>query len=128
MADPISDLFIRLKNAQKAGKESVQIPYSKFKHEIAKVLERGGWVKQVERKGKRIRKFLEIQLGYKDDQPKIKGVRMISKPSRRLYASRQNVPGSRHGGMVILTTSKGVMSSREARQAGLGGQLIVEIW
>ncbi len=128
MADPISDLFIRIKNAQKAGKESVQIPYSKFKHEIAKVLERGGWVKQVERKGKRIRKFLEIQLGYKDDQPKVGGVKMISKPSRRLYTSRQNLPRPHHGGMVILTTSKGVMSSKEALQAKLGGQLIAEIW
>lgn len=126
--DPISDMFIRIKNAQKAGQESVQIPYSKFKHEIAKVLEREGWIRQTERKGKRIRKFLEIQLIYKEGQPLVREVKLISKPSRRIYASRQNLPKPHHGGLVILTTSKGVMSSGEASKAKIGGQILAEVW
>lgn len=126
--DPISDMFIRIKNAQKAGQESVQIPYSKFKHEIAKVLERGGWVKQTERKGKRIRKFLEIQLSYKEGVPLVREVKLISKPSRRLYAPQQNLPQSRHGGLIVMTTSQGVMSSKEAAKAKVGGQVIAEVW
>lgn len=122
--DPISDMFIRLKNAQRAGHEAVQIPYSKFKHEIAKVLEREGFVGAIERKGKRIRKTLEIKLAQKG----IEDVRLLSKPSRRLYASYKDISRSKHGGIIIISTSKGVMSAENARKEKAGGELIAEVW
>lgn len=127
--DPISDMFIRIKNAQIAGHETVQFGYSKFKHEIAKALERKGLVSAVERKGKRVKKTLEMKLFYKKDgDPAIHNVALISKPSRRLYAAYKELRPSRHGGMIVLSTPKGVFSSEEARREKVGGELIAEIW
>lgn len=126
--DPISDMLIRIKNAQKAGHETVQIPYSKFKHEIAKVLEEHKMVKASERKGKRVRKFLEVELVYADEEPAIHEVRLISKPSRRFYSPLKKIPKPRHGGLIILSTPKGVMCEEKARKEKVGGELIAEVW
>ena len=126
--DPISDMFIRIKNAQKAGHETVQIPYAKFKYEIAMVLERSGFVGKVEKKGKRIKKTMEMELLYQNETPIINGVKIISKPSRRLYISCKDIKQSRHGGIIILSTPQGVMTNTEARKAKVGGQLIAEVW
>lgn len=126
--DPISDMFIRIKNAQKAGHSALQLPYSKFKHEIAKVLENSGFVGKIERKGKKVRKTLEIELNDEEKKLIVHDVRLLSKPSRRLYASHDKLPLSRHGGIVIVSTSKGVMSALEAKKAKIGGQLIAEVW
>ncbi len=126
--DPISDMFIRIKNAYKAGHEAVQIPYSKFKHEIAKTLERAGLTGEIERKGKRVRKTLEIKLKYKEEEAAINDIKLISKPSRRLYASYKDLVKPRHGGIVVLSTPKGVMTSQEARKDKVGGELIAEVW
>ncbi len=121
-------MFIRIKNAQKAGHEAVQIPYSKFKHEIAKTLERAKFVGDVERKGKRVRKTLEVALLYTDGAPTVHEVKIISRPSRRLYAPHKDLRPPRHGGVLVLSTPKGVMTSEEARKAKVGGQLIAEVW
>lgn len=126
--DPISDMFIRIKNAQKAGHELVKIPYSKFKHDIAKALERSCYLGKTERRGKRARKILEMELLYKDENPVISGVRLLSKPSRRLYISYKNLSKPRHGGVILLTTPKGIMTDKEARKEKVGGQLLAEVW
>ena len=126
--DPISDMFIRIKNAQKAGHESVLIPYSKFKHEIIKALERAGYVGRAERKGKRVKKNLEVGLLYKDEIPTVSNVKLLSTPSRRLYISYNDLRPARHGGISLLTTPKGVLSGKEARKEKVGGQLLAEIW
>ena len=130
MTDPTSDMFIRIKNAQKAGHETVQLPYSKFKYEILKVLERSGWVGSIERKGKRVKKILEVTLLYAGEGgvPLIGGVSLISKPSRRIYSSYKEIRPAKHGGVVIISTSKGLMTTMEAKKAKLGGQLITEVW
>jgi len=125
--DPISDMFIRIKNATKAGKDSVQTPYSKYRYAIARVLEREGWVGSMERKGKKIRKTLEVKLNPKNSL-RLKEVKLISKPSRRLYTPYKGIPKARHGGILLISTSKGVMSGEEAKKAKLGGELIAEIW
>lgn len=119
-------MLIRIKNAERAGQASVLIPYSKFKHEIAKALERAGWLGGVERKGKRVRKSLEVHLS--GGKSVIRNVRLISKPSRRLYAPFRKIPRSGRGGIVIVTTPKGVLTDREARKEKTGGQLIAEVW
>ena len=128
MNDPISDMLIRIKNAQAAKHEAVRIPYSLLKHEIAKALERSGMVGASERKGKRVRKILELQLRYPEGTPAIKEVRLISKPSRRLYASYRDLYRAPRGGVILLTTPRGVLSSVEARKQKVGGQLIAEVW
>lgn len=128
MADPIADMFIRIKNAHRAGRVSVHIPYSKFKHEIAHMLKRAGMVAAVERKGKRVKKTLEITLKDRRDPQAFHDVAVLSTPSRRLYAPHGKLHPASRGGIVILSTSRGVMSEKEARKAKVGGQLIAEVW
>ncbi len=126
--DPISDMFIRIKNAYRAGHESVQIPYSKFRQEIVKALERAGFVGKLERKGKRVRKVLDVTLKYHKDEPALHGVRFISKPSRRLYVAHRGLRPARRGGAVFITTSKGLLTSEEAKKEKVGGEMIAEVW
>lgn len=125
--NPIADMLIRIKNASRAGQETVLIPYSKFKHELARVLERAGLVGGVERKGKRVRKTLELRLRYEDNEPLIHNVELVSKSSRRVYRSYKEIKLAR-GGIVILSTSKGVLTGEEAKKAKVGGELLAEIW
>lgn len=126
--DPISDMLIRIKNASRRGHERVPIPYSRLKHEIAKVLERHGFLSGIERKGKRVRKILEVGLIGGKENPMIHDVALISKPSRRLYRASREMASARHGGVVIVSTPKGLLSAREARQANVGGEIIAEVW
>ncbi len=128
MADPISDMFIRIKNAQRAGHETVQFFYSKYKYEIAKVLGRTGYVGAIERKGKRVKKTIEITLQYKEKDPVIHDVKLLSKPSRRVYASYKELRPSRRGGVVMVSTPKGVLTTEEAKKEKMGGELIAEVW
>ena len=126
--DPVSDMLIRIKNAQRAGRKTAHIPYSKFKQEIAKAVMRAGLVESAERKGKRLKKIIEIGFkeGAREERPL--NVRLISKPSRRLYLPRRSLRPSLFGGIYLLSTSKGVMSDKEARKAKVGGEVIAEIW
>ena len=126
--DPVSDMFIRIKNASGAGHETVAIPYSRFKHEIARLLERHGYVVGIERKGKRVRKILEVALKGGRENPAIHDVILISKPSRRLYAPFRDIARAKRGGIVIISTPQGVMSGDEARKAKVGGEMIAEVW
>ncbi len=126
--DPISDFFIRIKNAQTAGHEAVQIPYSRLKHELARALERGGFVARPERKGKRVKKFLDVALIGGKENAKVHGVRLVSTPGRRVYLPYKDLRRSSRGGILLLTTSKGILSSEEARQKKVGGQVIAEVW
>lgn len=126
--DPISDFLIRIKNAQTAGHETVQIPYSRLKHDIAKAMERGGFLGSAERKGKRVKKFLDVTLVGGKENPGVRGVRLISTPGRRVYRPYRDLRRAAQGGMVILTTSKGILSGEEARREKVGGQVIAEIW
>ncbi len=126
--DPISDMFIRIKNAQRAGHLSVRIPHSKFKHEILKVLEGHGFIGSIERRGKRVKKVLYAGLLYRNEIPMIREVKFLSRPGRRVQMPYKKLRTAVHGGMVILSTSKGVMSEREARHEKIGGELIAEIW
>ncbi len=121
-------MFIRIKNAQAAKLEVVRMPYSRMKHEIACALERSGMVGMSERKGKRVRKVLDVRLLYPEGRAAITQVKLISKPSRRLYASYQDLHRAPRGGIILLTTPKGILSGAEARKEKVGGQLIAEVW
>jgi len=130
ITDPIGDLIIRLKNGSDVKKTSVSVPFSMFKMAIAEKLKDAGFVKAVEKKGKKVKKTIDVTLVYDEaGSPKIQGVRRISKPGRRLYRSVEEIVPVRYGhGAIILSTPKGVMTGTEARKAQGGGEALFEIW
>jgi len=129
ITDPVSDILIRIKNAQKAGKESLQVPHSKFKYEIIKAMERAGFLMSSEKRGKKIKKTLEISLFPKVSSKGLKDVKLISRPSRRVYLGFRKIKSVRgQGGVLIISTSKGVMTGVEAEKEKMGGQVIAKIW
>jgi small subunit ribosomal protein S8 len=139
MQDPINDMFNRIKNAQAVFHQSVEIPFSKNKYEIAKILEKEGFIGKVEKKGKDVGKVILVDLKYAKTpyaenknhglKPLISGIKRISKSGQRIYTKRRNIKTVRGGyGMAVLSTPKGFMADKEARKQNLGGELICEIW
>ncbi len=131
--DPIADMLIRIKNAQAVRGEQVVMPFSKVKFKIANLLKEAGYISEVERKNKKAKKaeheYLQLTLKYLDNQGALSGVKIISRPSRRMYIKAAEIKPIRSGyGMGIVSTSKGIMSSREAKKLGLGGEIICEVW
>ncbi|MEK7576745.1 MAG: 30S ribosomal protein S8 [Patescibacteria group bacterium] len=128
--DPLSDFLIRIKNAQAVGKESTEAPYTTFLWEVAKVLERTGYIAKIDRRGKRVRRTLEVGLAYGEGgRGRIDGVKRISRLSRRVYKKTTELHTPRNGmGLQIVSTSKGIMTDREARKAKLGGEILFSIW
>ena len=129
-SDVIGDFIIRLKNAGAIRKDSVSAPYSAFKQAIAEKLKDAGFVKDVERKGKKVRKTLDVVLKYDaSGVHAISGVKRISKPGRRMYRSVGEIRPVRYGkGSLILSTPKGIMTDTEARKEKVGGEALFEIW
>ncbi len=127
--DTISNFIIKLKNAGNAGLENVSVPYSKLKHSIAEVLKKEGYLKSVEQKSEKGRPVLSIALFLENRVPKIKGVQRISKPSKRIYKKAEEIRTVKNGyGSLILSTSAGVMTGREAKKQKLGGEALFQIW
>jgi len=139
--DPISDMLTRIRNAQLVKKSEVVLPYSKLKLAVLKVLEREGWVKDVatikpdlktKKTKEAIIKFEQLKLALvydADGEGKIKSIQRVSKPGKRVYASKDNLPKVLNGwGMAIISTSQGLMTDNEARKKGLGGEVVCEIY
>lgn len=130
MTDPIADMVTRIRNANQVKHESVEMPSSKMKIEIAKILKREGYIRDF-RYYKFQNKFnLKIFLKYGEKQARIlQGLRRISKPGRRVYGGKDELPKVLGGlGIAILTTSKGIMTDKEANKAGVGGEILCEVW
>lgn len=130
VTDPISNLIISLKNAAAVGKEVVRVPYSVMKHNIATVLEKEGFIKDVATRGKKGgRMFLEATIATDEHGAKLHNVKRISKPSKRVYYSLKDINPVRHGyGKLILSTPKGIMVGEMARKEKVGGEALFEIW
>ena len=129
MVDPIADMLNRMVNAQAVQKETVVLPFSQIKYAIAKILEQRRFVKHVDFKGKRTRKVIEINLRYLKGEPRITGVKRISKPGQRSYASSHKIKRVRNGqGIAVISTSKGLMTDQDARREKIGGEILCEIW
>jgi small subunit ribosomal protein S8 len=130
MTDPIADMLARIKNAITARKAKVQIPASKVKLEIAKVLQEEGFLNSVTREDDERQGTITIELRYdNNNRNAIEGIRRRSRPGQRKYVRSDSLPKVRSGlGVAIVTTSKGVMTDRQARKANLGGELICEVW
>lgn len=130
---PIANMLIEIKNAQSRGREEVVVPFSKVKFAIAEVLKNKGFVSEVENKKKKGRKgeldFIRIGLKYENNEGMISEVKMISKPSRRVYSGNEDLKRVRNGfGISVVSTSKGIMSGEDAKRAKIGGEVICEIW
>ncbi len=131
MTDPIADMLTRIRNAQAVGKATVVLPMSKLKHAVAGLLVRDGWIEAVAtQKGATGRDELTLTLRYrKPGVPKITSIRRVSTPGRRVYVTRGAIPQVKRGtGVAILSTSKGLLTNREARKQGLGGEVICEVY
>ncbi len=130
MTDPIADLLARIRNAIIARKAKVDLPSSKMKKRIAEILRDEGFVGAIEEKEDGKQGILSISLRYgQDHRNAISGIRRKSRPGQRLYVNKDSIPRVRSGlGVSLLTTSKGIMTDRAARKAGLGGELICEVW
>jgi small subunit ribosomal protein S8 len=128
MVDPIADMINRIKNAQAVNKDTLEVPFSKIRFEIGRILERTGFLKKVELKTKKNKRPIELTLQYQEGVPAVSGVRRISKPGKRLYAGvAQLKKVARKRGIVIVSTSKGLMTAGEAGKQNIGGELLCEI-
>ncbi len=126
--DPIADMLTRIRNAQQALLPSVEMPHSKLKENIAHILKAEGYVSEVATAGDKIKK-LKVVLKYAGRRGVIEEVRRVSRPGLRRYSNSAEMPRIRGGlGIAIVTTSRGVMTAREARKQNVGGELLCIVW
>jgi small subunit ribosomal protein S8 len=130
MTDPIADMLARIRNAGVARHVRTSCPSSKLKLAVARVMQDAGFLEEVRVEAREGLPMLVLGVRYGDDGTAlIKGLRRISKPGRRVYVGRASVPKVRNGlGVAVLSTSKGVLSDAAAREQGLGGELLCEVW
>ena len=130
MMDTTSDMLTRIRNAYMVKKSDVLVPYSKFKHALAKVLLSEGWIKNLQVKEENRIKHLLMELKYlENDEPAISVIKRISKPGQRIYVKNTNIPRALGGfGVTILSTSRGLMTDRDARAKKIGGEIICQVW
>ena len=127
-SDPIADMFTRIRNAHMAGRDMVEMPHSKLKSEITRVLKKEGFITDYVVEGGK--KVLRIYLKYTvDREPVIRGLRRVSRPGLRRYVTGQDIPQVLGGlGVTILTTSSGVMTGKEAKKQNIGGEVLCSVW
>ena len=130
MTDPIADLLTRIRNAIAADHEYAEIPASKFKAEIARVLDEQGYIESYAVEPARVGEVLRVKLKYTDDRRSvISGLQRVSRPGRRTYTHTGELPKVLGGmGTVIMSTSRGVMTGHQARQEGVGGEVVAYVW
>ena len=131
MTDPIADMLTRIRNGLHAGHKTTSIPASKMKVEIAKILKAEGYILDYKVEGEKAKdKIITIDLKYDVEGKKvISGLKRISKPGLKVYAKSNDVPRVLNGlGIAIISTSKGLMTDRDARKAKLGGEVVAYVW
>ena len=130
MSDPIADMLTRIRNASAANKKTVEIPASNIKKSIAEILLNEGYITTVDFKEDDKQGIIKITLKYTPEKEKvIAGIKRISKPGLRVYAGSDEVPKVLNGlGTAIISTSKGLLTDKEARKAGVGGEVLCYVW
>lgn len=129
LQDPVADMLTRIRNGQMANKTSVAMPASKLKVAIASVLKNEGYITDLGVSEEGVKKVLTIELKYFNGRPVIEEIERASRPSLRYYVKQDDVPTVRGGlGVSIISTSKGVMSDRAAREAGVGGEVLCTVF
>jgi small subunit ribosomal protein S8 len=125
MTDPIADMLSRLRNSAAVGKTTVELPASKLKVAVADVLKKSGYLTEATAKDG----VLTLEIASEGGQMKLSGIKRISKPGRRYYVSAKELPQVRRGlGMAVVSTSAGVMTAKDARKKGLGGEVLLEVF
>ncbi|AAZ56665.1 30S ribosomal protein S8 [Thermobifida fusca] len=130
MTDPIADMLTRLRNANAAYHETVAMPYSKIKAHIAEILQKEGYIQGWRVEDARVGKNLVVTLKYGPTRERaIAGLRRVSKPGLRVYAKKDNLPRVLGGlGVAIISTSSGLMTDKEAKKNGVGGEVLAYVW
>lgn len=130
MTDPIADMLTRIRNANTALHDQVEMPGSKLKASVAEVLKAAGYIVDYELRDGRVGTDLVVKLKYSNDRRRvISGIERVSKPGRRVYVDRDTIPRVLGGmGIAIISTSQGVITSHEARRRGIGGEVICSVW
>ena len=130
MTDPIADMLTRIRNANTACHETVEIPASKMKKSIAEILLAEGYIKGFEVIEDNKQGVIKVEMKYGDNKEKvINGIKKISKPGLKVYAKANDIPKVLGGlGIAIISTSKGIVSDKEARKLGVGGEVICYVW
>jgi small subunit ribosomal protein S8 len=127
--DPISDMFTRIRNAIAVNKTVIEMPHSNIKETVAKILAKNGFLADVKTTGKAPFKSLQITINSEDANATITEIARLSKPGRRLYVNADTIPTVKRGrGIVIISTSSGVMTGKEAKAKRLGGELIGQVY
>jgi len=129
VTDPIADMLTRIRNANQMRYKEVEMPASKMKNEIARILKAEGFIVDYKVKKNNIQDILVLSLKYVDKERVITGLKRISKPGLRVYVKAEEVPSVLNGlGIAVISTSKGVMTDKEARANSLGGEVLAYIW
>jgi len=129
MTDPIADMLTRIRNASQAKHKRVDLPVSKLKAEIARILKENHFIHDFKIMDDGRHGVLRVYLKYYEDQPVIRSVKRVSRPGRRIYKGAGEMPRVRNGlGLAIVSTSKGVMSDRQARSQKVGGEVMALVW
>ena len=130
MTDPIADLLTRIRNANAVKHEIVEIPSSNIKKAIANILLQEGYIKEIEEYSEGVVPMMRLTLKYGiNNERVITGIKKISKPALRVYCQKDDVPKVLNGlGVAVISTSKGILTDREARKAGVGGEVICYVW
>lgn len=129
VSDPVGDFVAQLLNAGKARKESVSVPYSQLKAAVAEKLVAAGYIKSAAKRGKKVRKTLDVELLYHGREHAIAGAKRISKPGRRMYIGASEIHPIKFGaGKLILSTPEGIVTGEEARKRNVGGEQLFIIW
>ena len=130
MTDPIADFLTRIRNGLQADHDAVDIPASKLKLELARVLREQGYIEDYSSEPARVGEVLRVRLKYTEGrQPVISGLSRVSKPGRRTYVNHGEIPKVQGGmGTAIISTSHGVLTGHDARKQGVGGEVVAEVW
>ena len=130
LTDPIADMLTRIRNANSIGKDRVDIPASKVKTSIGELLKDEGFINDVKLVERKPQNMIRVYLKYGDNDEKvISGIKRISKPGLRVYVGKDEVPQVLGGlGIAVISTSQGVMSDKEAREKGIGGEVLCYVW
>ncbi len=130
MSDPIADFLTRIRNARAARLKMLEMPHSRLKNEVARILKREGYIRDYSTEGSGGKRVLRIYMKYdRDEQPVIEGLKRVSRPGLRRYVPAEKIPRVLGGmGIAILSTSSGIMTDSEARKKRVGGEVMCHIW
>lgn len=127
--DPIADMLTRIRNAIAVGKSEISLPHSKIKENVAISLKNNGFLQDVSVQELKIGKQLQIIINHSGENARITEIKRLSKPGRRAYTNAREIPAVKRGrGVLIISTSKGLMTGDEAKQQGVGGELICQVY